>query len=714
MHLRVLQTLLLSGRLHAWLQRYASRIGRSDSLIPLTSSKTLFQLPRDAEETHSDISYVISRTGWYIALSLLPSALETQDAWLGLEMPELESIIADLYYSVLSFEITAACSYSKSENDIGHRHYITRILDLENTLATSFIGKQIVSCMRQLTEPPKKDGVADEEGKTDAQEDKKTQGDDDEEGQDSYTREEAKRREREVQAIIADLGAIDPLTTIPIPTEAEAEIVKPLYSGVIAPNQSCREFFNTVGKGGSDQDQVLWISGPAGPGKTALMQAFLRELSPALDLHLPPNAAIATCARPERLAYFFCGSSRRGPENAVSVLRSLVKQILDDQPFSREHLLEKERVARNCLSRSNDFYALSELFSNIVRDTKFGTTFIAVDAVDDVVDDASGISDLIMLIAASAKMAPKKVKWLVSTTSRTRGHDLLSRCLAGSGAPRHIHLDLHNQGNRLDSAFETYISYQIDDFAKIATRGGQFRKDLTHVLLAKSERNFLWVNVACQIIRTAGTPWNALKTLQDSIPAGLEALYRQMRAEIASRPWDAEFCTHVLETAALACRPLKIGELQDLRELPSEVDLNIMVSKICYPFLMIQNNTVYFAHKYAQQALLLCMGPGVAAAHATMAELCLKKACAGRKSAMSVRYAAIYWAKHLAKTRDSGDSPKGDHDGRSIHKAMKSATDFLERHFLRWVETIAISGVLKEALVELEKLVKALGVSFAA
>lgn len=43
-----------------------------------------------------------------------------------------------------------------------------------------------------------------------------------------------------------------------------------------------------------------------------------------------------------------------------------------------------------------------------------------------------------------------------------------------------------------------------------------------------------------------------------------------------------------------------------------------MVDKICYPFLVIRNSTIYFAHQYAKQALVDHLGLGVSATHAEM------------------------------------------------------------------------------------------------
>lgn len=663
----------------------------------------------------SGILYVASRMGWYISLARLISAAGSDSpAFTGgseSETHDLESRIVDLYHSVLSFEIGVACSYKEFGDHSKYRD-TGRILEVESALAKSFGGAQIESLLLQLAKltQERRDTLgetgkgSDGGGNSGGNSEDESDG---ESGVQNYGRENT--REEEEQEMMAGLAAPQPEAAVPFPGDAEGRILKPLYNGIIAPRQEYRDFLDAACEAERDQGRLLWIKGAAGAGKTMLMHAIVERLSQRPE---PLKASLNTTNSnsPGRLSYFFCGNSERGPEDAISILRSLLWQVLDAQPFSRRYLVEKGRsIKRKQFNGPNDFYAMAEVLASIVEDDKFTTTFFAIDAIDDLDDDASGLCELLGLMAATAKMQPTKVRWLVSTTSDTWGDRLLSDRLAVPGAPLALQLNLDKQAEGLEVAFSKYISSKIDELAKPAYHG-EFRHKITNVLRARSNLNFLWVSLACKIIESTGTPWNALNTVE-KLPAKIEALYKHARDEIATRPWDSDHCNRVLDTAAVACRPLDIQELRDLQDLPSEVDLNILVDKICYPFLKIRNNTVYLTHQYAKRVLREHLGQRISSTHAKMAEICLGKAFVGMSSPVSTRYAAIYWARHLANVCDSDD--RGHDDGSRTgpgYEAMKAAVNFLERHSLQWVETLASANLVCEALVELESLERALRV----
>lgn len=148
------------------------------------------------------------------------------------------------------------------------------------------------------------------------------------------------------------------------------------------------------------QRQVLWLKGHAGTGKTMLMIGLIRRLS-------HQSAALAP-----GLSFFFCQGTDAKLSNATAVLRSLMWLLLFQQPYLISHLLQRYNDSGpEVFTDQNSYYAVSEMFQNMLKDTRLSPVYFAVDALDECFEDRAG---LVKLISTTLTLS-KKVKWLLSS-----------------------------------------------------------------------------------------------------------------------------------------------------------------------------------------------------------------------------------------------------------------------------------------------------------
>ena len=112
---------------------------------------------------------------------------------------------------------------------------------------------------------------------------------------------------------------------------------------------------------------MLWVSGADGIGTTMLMLAMIdgvsRQRRESSDLTL--------------LSYSFCGSGQLRPENAASVVRSLIYLVLEHQPELVDHLTKKcESTGRKHFSSANDSYALSLVLYSMIQSENSNPHFL--------------------------------------------------------------------------------------------------------------------------------------------------------------------------------------------------------------------------------------------------------------------------------------------------------------------------------------------------
>ncbi|KAI9861261.1 MAG: hypothetical protein M1813_005434 [Trichoglossum hirsutum] len=115
------------------------------------------------------------------------------------------------------------------------------------------------------------------------------------------------------------------------------------------------------------QSRLLWIKGDPGKGKTMLLCGIVDELEKSMT-------------RADLLSYFFCQATDSRINNATAVLRGLMYLLIDQQPSLISHIRKKyDHVGRALFGDANAWFALSEMFTNILQDSKLkSTTYLSM------------------------------------------------------------------------------------------------------------------------------------------------------------------------------------------------------------------------------------------------------------------------------------------------------------------------------------------------
>ncbi|PTB36731.1 hypothetical protein M441DRAFT_61452 [Trichoderma asperellum CBS 433.97] len=130
--------------------------------------------------------------------------------------------------------------------------------------------------------------------------------------------------------------------------------------------------------------RLLWIQGDPGKGKTMLLCGIINKL---WDQR---NAKTL-------VFYFFCQATDPRINSATVVLRGLIYLAIDKQPELISHIQNKYRHGKKTIFEDiNAWTALSEIFSNILNDTRLERSFIIIDALDEYVTDLRNPLDLLL------------------------------------------------------------------------------------------------------------------------------------------------------------------------------------------------------------------------------------------------------------------------------------------------------------------------------
>lgn len=316
-------------------------------------------------------------------------------------------------------------------------------------------------------------------------------------------------------------------------------------------------------------NQLLWIKGEAGTGKTMLMISIIRKLF-SQPVVLAP-----------RLSFFFCQGGDASHNDATAVLRSLIWLLLIQQPRLIKHLLQKYKESGpNLFTENAAFYTLRPVFQKMLKDPDLSSVYLAVDALDECED---GQEKLIELILTSLTL-PSRVKWLVS-----------SRPSVKLESPQTTLLELNAQS--LERPVNSYIDHMLLalDYDKdtLAELSSEIRK--------RAMNTFLWVALVFKELR--GRSGNDAVRIVREIPPGLSKVYNHIMTKIGrENKYDEPRCKDVLAAISLAYRPLSLLELAVLADLEPGVTPESIIKK-CGSFLTTKENTVYLIHQSARDYL---------------------------------------------------------------------------------------------------------------
>lgn len=454
-----------------------------------------------------------------------------------------------------------------------------------------------------------------------------------------------------------------------------------------------------------EQSRLLWIKGDAGKGKTMLLIGIIKELT-----ELTSNTGL--------LSFFFFQGTDFQLNNATALLRGLIYLLLIKQKILISHLrTEYNRAGKALFEDTNAFYALSEIFRNMLQDPRLTTTYLIVDALDEC---ETGLPELLKLITETAVASSTGVKWIVSSRDRP---DIDKRLALGDVRVR---LSLELNAEYVSHAVDVYIDHKISQITSI--EGDKALQDqVRRKIRQKADGTFLWVALVFKELQDV-LSGEVLQVLEE-VPADLIPLYDRMMEKIhLLKRRHPEFCRLILSTTTLAFRPLHLLELWVLAGLKGEIsniaELERMV-KLCGSLLTIREDHIYLIHQSAKDYLSNnasseifptgredvhndLFSRSLSALSQTLRkdiyDIGLPGVLIGQVILVDpdplapVGYSCVYWVDHLCEIDRSSSHHRSDlADQGQIFK-------FLKKHFLHWLEGLSLLGKISEGTLMIKKL----------
>jgi NACHT domain len=453
-----------------------------------------------------------------------------------------------------------------------------------------------------------------------------------------------------------------------------------------------------------NHNQLLWIKGDAGKGKTMLMIGIINEL-------LQQVAKSGKSSVTEVLSYFLCQATDSRLNTATAILRGMIYLLASQQRFLISHLRKPyDHAGKKLFEDSSAFYGLSDVFRQMIQDSRLTAVYLVVDALDECEE---GLPELLDLITSTVSAQRTCIKWIVSSRNRYDiGHWF-------GLDDSHTRLSLELNADHICDAIDVYVDYKVSQL--VSLRNDKALQDqVRDQMHQKSDGTFLWVALVFDELRRACLRRNR-------IPKGLTPLYDRMIKQIQQLEDDnPQLCLRTLATAALAHRPLHMLEIRLLagleEEIPSLEDLKIIIN-MCGSFLTIRYNFVYFIHQSANDYLTvnasgIIFPDGRGRIHYDMLSWSLdallktlRRDMYNRRDPGSVienvpdpdpdplgpiKYSCLFWVDHLCKADDQSLVDHMSDDG--------AIFTFLREHFLHWLESLSLIHKLSDGVLSIRKL----------
>ncbi|OAG07547.1 vegetative incompatibility protein HET-E-1 [Paraphaeosphaeria sporulosa] len=454
-----------------------------------------------------------------------------------------------------------------------------------------------------------------------------------------------------------------------------------------------------------EQSRLLWIKGDPGKGKTMLLCGIINELEKSI-------------AKTDLLSYFFCQATDSRINNATAVLRGLLYQLVNQQPSLISHIRKKyDHAGKALFEDANAWVALSDFFTNMIRDPDLELACLVVDALDECVVDLPKLLDLVIHTSASSA----RVKWLVSSRNEMHIEQKL-RCV---DAKARLSLELKQNAEQVSRAIDVYI---VDKLSRLdSLEDDSLRDRVRDILRRKANGTFLWVALVVQELEGPES-WDPLQVVEEA-PPGLHQLYDRMMNLIQQlKERNSEICRLLLSTACVTYRPLYLAEMGSLCGLSGQVSVlarNVRtIAAMCGSFLTVRDDQVYLIHQSAKDYLSDKMRdtvfPSQGRIHHNMFFRSLKLMSSALKRDMyglialgfpidkvqvpvhdplaTMRYSCVHWVDHLCDWNSSSANHGIDSQGKD------AIENFIRKKYLYWVEALSLCRSMSEGVLIMTKL----------
>ncbi|RDW66117.1 hypothetical protein BP6252_09752 [Coleophoma cylindrospora] len=505
---------------------------------------------------------------------------------------------------------------------------------------------------------------------------------------------------------LIDLRVTDPRDDKKRIEDTKGGLLRDSYCWVLENTDFCRWRDN-------DQDNLLWIKGDPGKGKTMLLCGIIDELRKH-----PAKTGL--------LSFFFCQATDLRINNAAAVLRGLIWLLVVEEPSLISYVqMEYESAGKALFEGSNTFVALSRIFTNILQDlsskSRKRCTCLVIDALDECVTECEYLLDLIVQKASEFPC----IKWIVSS----RNYKNIEERLENSGQKARLCLELNAES--ISTAVGIYVKNKVRQLAELKKYSMKTASTVQDYLSSNADNTFLWVALVCQSFEKVPN-WDVLNRLE-TVPPGLDSLYERMIEQTCNSDY-ANYCIRVLAFVTITRRPVTLKELTSLdKTLAGFPDDDVgEVVGLCGSFLTVRESTIYFVHQSAKDFLLTrasdkVFPSGIEEVNYMIFSSSIEVMSSTLKNPdiyslyrpgfsidmiekpdpdplSAIGYPCVYWVDHLY----DGESSKSAKDSDCLQD-NSDIDNFLRKKYLYWLEALSLlkstpEGVL--SMIKLDKLVQ--------
>lgn len=264
------------------------------------------------------------------------------------------------------------------------------------------------------------------------------------------------------------------------------------------------------------EDQVIWIEGASGTGKTMLLMGIIRELRGRPREPFEPGPSISN--------YFFQSTGKKSLNTATSALRSLIWMLVDQQWHLLSHVWKSyDKLGPGLFDADDAFYQLAEIFEAMLQDPRLLPAYFVVDALNECTTEEPGLQALLRVILSSVESS-KKVKWLLSGSWESISQGVLKK------APKR---KLTLTSEKLKPSIDEYIESKL---AMLSDREGfddGVVEKLRHEIGARTGSRFQWVALAFKELELVNGQ-DPVDTI-NQLPEGLDEAYEHTFSRICTR-----------------------------------------------------------------------------------------------------------------------------------------------------------------------------------
>ena len=374
-------------------------------------------------------------------------------------------------------------------------------------------------------------------------------------------------------------------------------------------------FYNQWRSGTSHEHSMLWMPGPLGSGKSTALKFLIK--------HLRGSHA------PRMVVFFFCDGRDPTKSTEVSLLRSIVRQILE----ADEGLLSELSNTKADLSLANNLWDLLER-SCLALTHSNRPIYVLIDAVDEL-----GDIDRAAFLKRFERLIRDIGRWLDAHSSNVR-FLLTSRpwTIVKKHLGSFVTVRFKRECVQLD--IKTMLTDVVQSFARQENFPDAVASRTIDTILYKAEGMFLWASLAWNYFKDVDSAWSKptvsarLRELE-KLPPGLMPLYEYLLRRL--QPGD--FAFNVFKWLTHAKRPLRSSELdiglallhkpQDNKGLDLAFNITESIERFCGPFIRLEESgdTVNLVHQSARTFFLKSYPQDMQSAHVMIMEACLTYLC---------------------------------------------------------------------------------------